>query len=225
MQRTLVSALLEEERWDTGLIQLYEGLANDFYYPHPTQLLLFGDNHDMDRLHTQLKEDVALTKMALAFILVAPRTPQLYYGTEILMENSDKPGDHGLIRTDFPGGWAGDASNAFARTGLTEEQLEMQQYLKAMLNFRKFSNAIHEGKTVHFAPENGIYVLFRYDENELVMLVLNKNTTATELPLNRFKEMGLQGKSAKNIITNTTVVCDTSLTLKPKEALVLQLIK
>ena len=32
------------------------------------------------------------------------RITQFYYGTEILMNDSAKPGDHGLIRSDFPGG-------------------------------------------------------------------------------------------------------------------------
>ena len=91
LQRTLSGALTESERWDTGLVRLYEALANDFYYPNPLQLLLFGDNHDMDRLFTQVGESPELLEMALAYIAVAPRIPQLYYGTEIEMQNSAKP--------------------------------------------------------------------------------------------------------------------------------------
>ncbi len=118
MQQTLVDALNEKEDWNTGLIKLYEGLANDFHYASPKDMMLFGDNHDMDRIYTQLQKDETLTRMALAFILMAPRIPQVYYGTEILMDNSNKPGDHGLIRTDFPGGWEGDKVNAFTGKGL-----------------------------------------------------------------------------------------------------------
>ena len=66
-----------------------------------------------------------------------PRIPQIYYGTEILMQDFENPGDHGLIRTDFPGGWADDKVNAFSGYGLNEDQKEMQQYLKTILNFRK----------------------------------------------------------------------------------------
>ena len=150
---------------------MYEGLANDFHYAKPNDIMLFPDNHDMDRIFTQLKEDVVLTKMALSYILTLPRIPQLYYGTEILMDNSDKPGDHGLIRTDFPGGWKGDAVNAFTGEGLTSEQLEMQSFLKKVLNYRKESEAIHEGKTIHFAPENGVYVLSRISKDELCEII------------------------------------------------------
>jgi len=82
-------------------MKIYEALANDFYYPEPKDIMIFADNHDMDRIFTQLQEDIDKTKMALGLMLTLPRTPQIYYGTEILMENSEKLGDHGLIRTDF----------------------------------------------------------------------------------------------------------------------------
>ncbi len=94
----------------------------------------------------------------MAFILMTPRIPQVYYGTEILMDNSSKPGDHGLIRTDFPGGWAGDKINAFTGKGLSTRAKKMQEFLKTLLHFRKSEPAIHEGATKHFAPENGIYI-------------------------------------------------------------------
>src|SRR5690606_17218128 len=125
----------------------------------------------MDRAYTQFNEDIINTKMGLGYLLMLPRIPQLYYGTEILMQNSAKPGDHGLIRTDFPGGWDGDIINAFSGAGLSNDQLEMQSYLKKVLNYRKNSKAIRQGKTVHFAPTNGVYVLFRIFENETVCII------------------------------------------------------
>src|SRR5690606_14938124 len=131
--------------------------------------------------------------------------PQLYYGTEILMQNSAKPGDHGLIRTDFPGGWDGDPINAFTGQGLSKDQLDMQSYLKKILNFRKNSKAVHEGRTVHFAPSNGIYVLFRILGDETVCLILNKNSEPYSLDLSTFAEIGLDGKTMRNIITDTSL--------------------
>jgi len=97
MQRNIVDALNEEESWDKGLVKIYEGLANDFHYASPKDIMIFPDNHDMSRIFTQLKGDVANTKMALSYLLSLPRIPQLYYGTEILMNDFEKPGDHGLI--------------------------------------------------------------------------------------------------------------------------------
>ncbi len=223
IQKALVEALIEPESWDKGLIKLYEGLANDFYYANPQSILLFGDNHDMDRIFTQLNEDVALTKMAMAFILTAPRIPQLYYGTEILMQNSDKPGDHGLIRTDFPGGWADDEVNAFNGDGLSAKAKGMQSYLKKLLNFRKLSKAIHSGQTKHFAPKDGVYVLFRYNADELVMLILNKNQENITLDLTRYAEMNLAGKEGRNVLSDEVFVISNRVDVEAKSATLLSI--
>lgn len=221
MQRNIVDALKEDEKWDAGLVKIYEGLSNDFHYPSPKDIMIFPDNHDMDRIHTQLNEDVVLTKMALAYLLTLPRIPQLYYGTEILMQNTAKPGDHGLIRTDFPGGWEGDAVNAFSGDGLSSSQLDMQKYLKTLLQFRKNSRTIHEGKTVHFSPKDGVYLLFRVMDDNVVVLILNKNVESYELDLGKFKEMGLENKQLKNVISGQEIIWKDSITLKEKGAIIL----
>jgi glycosidase len=221
IQRTLVESLLEEENWDSGLIRLYEALANDFHYASPQDLLLFADNHDMDRVFTQLKEDPVLARMAIAYLLVAPRIPQVYYGTEILMENTAKPGSHGLIRTDFPGGWPGDEVNAFSGEGLTADQKGMQEFMKRLLQFRKGETAIHSGQTRHFAPEHGIYVMFRFTTDRTVVLILNKNTETVSLDLSRFAEMDLEGKQMRNVITGEVLDWQGELFLKGRGVLIL----
>ena len=91
------------------------------------------------------------------------------------MDDFERPGDHGLIRTDFPGGWPNDEVNAFSGKGLNQSQKDMQQFLKKLLNFRKNSKAIHNGSTIHFAPKEGVYFLFRKKDDEIVFLILNKN--------------------------------------------------
>ena len=219
MQNAIVKALNEDETWDEGLIKMYEGLANDFYYASPKDLMVFPDNHDMSRVFTQLKGDIPNTKMALSYILTMPRIPQIYYGTEILMNDFDKPGDHGLIRSDFPGGWPNDAVNAFSGEGLTEAQQDMQLYLKKLLNFRKESKAIHNGKTLHFAPFEGTYFLFRILDDEVVVHIINKNNEPLTLDLNRFKEVGLKGKTLRNVVTGESFVWDNNITLSEKGSL------
>src|SRR5690554_2223671 len=221
MQNLIVEAFNEEEKWDTGLVKIYEGLANDFAYATPKDIVAFLDNHDMDRVFTQFKEDTVNTQMGLAYLLMLPRIPQLYYGTEILMQNSAKPGDHGLIRTDFPGGWDGDPINAFTGANLSKDQLDMQSYLKKILNYRKNSKAIQEGKTVHFAPSDGVYILFRIFEKETVCIILNKNEDPYTLDLSKFDEIGLEGRTMKDIIANTSLVWKDSILLKSKGATIL----
>ena len=225
MQRKLVEALKENEEWDKGLVKIYEGLANDFHYPSPKDIMIFPDNHDMDRIHTQLNEDAVLTKMALAYLLTLPRIPQLYYGTEILMQNTAKPGDHGLIRTDFPGGWEGDSINAFSGRGLSSSQLDMQNYLKTLLQFRKNSPTIHEGRTVHFSPKDGVYLMFRVMDDNVVVLILNKNEESYDLDLGNFKEMGLENKRLQNVISGQEIIWKDSITLIEKGAIILTTVK
>ncbi len=162
LQTALVEDLKASESSDPakGMTRLYEALANDFVYPDPKALLVFGDNHDMDRLFTQLGKDVDLTRMALTYLLTVRGIPQIYYGTEVLMDNAPSFGNHGVIRSDFPGGWDGDAANAFSGKGLSKDQLDIQTYVKKLLNWRKNTAVIHHGKTLHFAPFGGVYVNF-----------------------------------------------------------------
>lgn len=216
MQRAIVDALNEDEEWDKGLVKMYEGLANDFHYTTPSDIMIFPDNHDMSRIFTQLNENLENTKMALGYLLALPRIAQIYYGTEILLNDTAKPGDHGLIRTDFPGGWKGDKVNGFTGKGLSKDQKEMQSYVKKVLNYRKDSKAIHSGKTVHFAPKDGVYILFRIEGDEIVTIILNKNQKPIELDLTRFEEIGLQGKTVKNIISEKDFIWKESLKLDSK---------
>jgi glycosidase len=221
MQETVVNGLLEAETWGTGLVKIYEGLANDFHYATPKDIMIFPDNHDMSRIYTQLKENATNTKMALSTYLMLPRIPQMYYGTEILMDDTANPGDHGLIRTDFPGGWKSDTVNAFSGSGLTDSQKEMQSFVSKLLNYRKKSKAIHDGKTIHFSPFMGTYFLFRILEDEVVVHIINKNNTPITIDLNRFTEVGLEGRKLKNIITGEESVWEDVIYLSEKGSIIL----
>lgn len=221
MQNNIVQGLKEDESWDTGFVKIYEGLANDFHYSSPKDIMIFPDNHDMDRIYSQLGENAVLTKMYMAYLLTLPRIPQIYYGTEILMQNSAKPGDHGLIRTDFPGGWKDDSVNGFTGMGLTAEQKDMQQYLRLLLQFRKNNKAIHEGRVIHFSPKDGVYLMFRILDDDIVVLLLNKNTEAYELNLHRFKEIGLDDRALFDPITGKEIIWEGSMNLVQKGALIL----
>ena len=222
MQKAIQEGILEEEAWNTGLIKIYENLANDFYYSNPQSLLIFNDNHDMSRIHTQMKKDITKTKMAIGLMLVLPRIPQLLYGTEILMEDSSNPGDHGLIRSDFPGGWDNDKINAFSKQNLTDDQIEMQEYLKVLLNFRKKSKAIHIGNTIHFAPKNGVYLLQRRYNDEIVIFIINKNKNDVRLSNDRFSELNLNNIVFSDIHSGKKFSFSKTLKLKSNSSYILK---
>ncbi len=221
LQNAVSSGLRNRESWDGGLIQIYESLANDFLYPDPDNLVIFPDNHDMSRFYEQVGADIALHKMGLAFFLTIRGIPQIYYGTEILMRHEG--GEHGNIRADFPGGWQGDKVNALTGAGLTPEQKEMQNYVSKIQNWRKTKTVIHSGKLMHFAPEDGIYTYFRYNDNEAVMVVLNKNTEEKTLSTGRFSEIIKNRKTGKEIISGKEIHDISSIKIAPKSAAIIEL--
>ncbi|APZ47764.1 alpha-amlyase [Polaribacter reichenbachii] len=221
MQKAIIEGINEEESWDKGLVKLYEGLANDFYYATPKDIMIFLDNHDKSRLFTEVKEDVVNAKMALSYMLMLPRIPQIYYGTEILMDDTANPGDHGLIRTDFPGGFKGDKINAFTGLGLTDDQKSMQDFVSKVLNYRKNSDAIQDGKTIHFAPFMNTYFLFRIKNDETVVHIINKNEKPIIIDLKRYKEVGLDGKKLKNIVTGEEFLWNDAIQLSEKGSVIL----
>ncbi len=220
LQNAVSNGLKNEEKWDSGVIQIYESIANDFLYPDENNLVIFPDNHDMSRFFVQVGEDVDLLKMGVAYFLTTRGIPQIYYGTEILMSH---PGSaHGDIRADFPGGWIDDNVNAFTGKGLTKEQKEMQEYISTVQNWRKNKDVIHTGKLMHFAPENGIYTYFRYKDDEVVMVILNKNESEKTLSTNRFLEVIKEHKTGKEIITGKEIQNISELKLAPKSAAIIE---
>lgn len=222
-QLTLAEALNDPEDWNKGFIKMYEMLANDFLYADPYNFVIFPDNHDMSRIYTQVNEDYNLYKMAITYIATMRGIPQFYYGTEILMSN---PGttEHGVIRSDFPGGWEGDITNAFKNEGLTRQQKDAKSYLSGLLNWRKYKECIHDGQLMHYSPQKGVYVYFRYNEEEMVMVVFNKNDNDVNLDVGRFKEVIGEYKTATDLFTDRVYFLD-NLTIKARSPLVLDLRK
>lgn len=197
LQQAVVSGLNESESWNTGLIKIYQSLANDFLYADPNKVLVFADNHDMSRVFTEFDNDIAKTKMALGLLLTTRGIPQLYYATEVLGHNNGSDA-HGVIRVDFPGGFDNQSANGFTGQGLQPDQQAMQDWLKKLLNYRKQQPLFATGQLMHFSPEQGVYVYFRYSESDAVMVVLNKNSEDRAVSLERFSER-LKGFNGYNM--------------------------
>jgi len=194
------AAFNENESWDTGMARFYSLYAQDFVYANSNMIMNFLDNHDIDRYSTAVKRDILKYKMGLAMLITSRGYPQIYYGTEIMLDGI--PGDYQGHRFDFPGGWAADKRNAFTLEGRTSVENEVFTYLKTLLNYRKNNLILQNGKMKQFIPENGIYVNFRYNNDKTIMIIANNNLEIKELNLNRFKEM-LAGKSEGIEITNS----------------------
>lgn len=215
------SVLNDAETHATGLSALYEAVAADFLYADPMKLLVFPDNHDRPRLYSRLHENLDLLETSLLFTATTRGIPQYFYGTEVLITSPVERND-GLLRADMPGGWPGDTVNAFTGAGFTPKQQEAQNYLRKLLNWRKTSTAVASGKLLHYIPQEGLYVYFRYDENQTVMVVLNKNPQDTELDLSRFRRVLKDAKVGRNVLTDDAVDLTVPLPLKPLKSVAIE---
>ncbi|MDQ3039737.1 MAG: alpha-amylase family glycosyl hydrolase, partial [Pseudomonadota bacterium] len=219
----LRDAVLQPEGWDTGWVQLYEALANDFQYPDPGRLVVFAENHDTPRLLAHLNGDIELWKLAIAHVSTVRGTPQFFYASEVLLAGPRERND-GELRADMPGGWSSDKANAFTGNGLSAAQRDAQDWLKRLLNWRKRTPVMHDGKLTHYAPEDGVYVYLRHDDtHKPVLVALNKNPDHVMLPLARFEEFLGGHASAIDVMRGRRVKLGNNLLLPSKSATILQL--
>ena len=221
---TLRDVLLQQDtRYDSSWVPLYEMLGNDFLYPDPGRLVVFAENHDTTRLLAQLDGDIGLWKIAMAYIATVRGTPQFYYGSEVLVRGPKERHD-GEIRADMPGGWKGDAANAFTGSGLSAEQRDAQAFIRKLFAWRKRTPVVQTGKLTHYAPEGSVYVYFRHDDkHKPVMIALNKGDAAKPLALDRFSDFVKPGERAHDVLDDTDVQLGTSLMLPAKSATILEL--
>lgn len=186
--------------WTDGVLRLYMTLAQDFVYKNPIGNCIFLDNHDMDRIFSIVDEDWNRMKIGLTWLLTLRGMPQLYYGTEILMKNKRTISD-AMVREDFPGGWAGDAANAFTAEGRTEAQNRAFNFVSTLANFRKTSSALTTGQTMQFVPTGGVYTYFRYDQKQTIMVVANSSDHPAKPKWERFGERTNGFTRIRDVIT------------------------
>ena len=220
LQEALVNGLLGNEDWNSGIVDIYRVISNDFQYGDPHNLVVFAGNHDMKRIYSQLNEQMDLYKMAMTIINTVRGIPQIYYGTEIAMSST---GDHGALRKDFPGGWPGDKVNAFTGRSLNKKELEAQNFIRKLLNWRKKNIAITMGNMIHYPVENGIYVYFRSYSEALVMVIINNNKRSKTIDPDRFNEVIAEKKQGISILDNKVYDLTTKINLPGKGALILEI--
>ena len=220
LQEALVNGLLGNEDWNSGIVDIFRVISNDFQYGDPYNLVVFAGNHDMKRIYSQLNEQMDLYKMAMTIINTVRGIPQIYYGTEIAMSST---GDHGALRKDFPGGWPGDKVNAFTGRSLNKKELEAQNFIRKLLNWRKENIAITMGNMIHYPVENGIYVYFRSYNEALVMVIINNNKRSKTIDPDRFNEVIAEKKQGISILDNKVYDLTTKINLPGKGALILEI--
>ncbi len=214
-------AFQEGDGWATGMMRLYNSLAQDFLYPDPYRLVVFGDNHDTDRFFTRVGQNIDKLKMALTLVFTTRGIPQMYTGTELLKSAYEHDG-HGPMRTNFPGGWPSDPANAFTPEGRTNEQNDLIQHITTLLTYRQNMPVLHEGQLTQFVPHHNIYVYARYNNEQSVLVILNNNNEDVSLDMSRFSEVTKGYQGGKDILqglsfsefNNWQIPANTSLVLE-----------
>ena len=128
------------------------------------------------------------------------------------------------MRKDFPGGWSNDAVNKFKKEGRTTQEEEALIYISKLALFRKNSSALAKGKLMQYLPENGLYVYFRYDANQTIMVISYTGKDETAVKTERFEQRTKGFFKMRNVITRDMMELK-KFTIKPGQSFVLELLK
>jgi glycosidase len=154
-------------------------LREDGLYPHPDWLVPFFANHDVPRIASETGSSPEKLLCASALVLTLRGIPELYYGDEIGMAGGGDPDN----RRDFPGGWVGDAQNAFVESGRTPEQQRIFAAVQKLLALRAQHPALRTGKLFHVFSDDESYVFVRQTEDQRLLVVFNNSSKARTLDI------------------------------------------
>lgn len=221
LKDVFTSSINEQEGWESGMARYYAHYAQDFVYANTNLIMNFLDNHDIDRFSTAVKRDVTKYKMGLALLIASRGYPQIYAGTEIMLDGI--AGNYEGHRFDFPGGWASDKRNAFKTEGRTNQENEIFEYTRKLLNYRKLNPVLQSGKMKQFIPYDGIYVYFRYNDSKTIMVIANNNGVDKTIGLERFNEMLVGKFKATDIINKAEFDINKQVIIPPKTVLIFEI--
>lgn len=207
--------------WWRGFNRVYNTFVYDYLYTDVNHVMAFIENHDTDRFLGE-GENLPMLKQASTLLLTTRRIPQLYYGTEIMM-NGVKSKSDGYVRKDFPGGWADDKETALTAEGRSKIQNDCYNFYKTILNWRKGNNVIAKGSMTQFMVQNGVYAYARQYEGKIVFVMLNGTDSETTVPLKFYKEILKDKKQGKDILSGKTILFEKELKMEARESLIIEL--
>ncbi len=217
------SAFFEETgEWGGGLRNIYEHMATDYVYPDIYNVLRFLDNHDTDRFLPEMLKNLDSFKQGITFLLTIPGIPQIYYGTELLM-NGNKSRSDGDIRKDVPGGWPNDSVDQFTAEGRSELQNEAFNFMQKLLKWRQGNEILAKGKMKHYVPQNGVYVYERYLNDKSIVVFMNGTSKEASIDLGRYTESINNRKTANDIISGQQIQFADKLVMSPRQIMIFEI--
>jgi len=136
-------------------------------------------NHDDPRFLSEPGATIQEMKAATGFLLTVRGIPQLYAGDEVAMKGGGDPDN----RRDFPGGFPGDAQNAFIAADRTPEQQEVFQTTQYFLMLRREHSALREGKQFDIGFDDNYFAYLREDGSDRLLMVVNTAPEAKTIKL------------------------------------------
>jgi glycosidase len=185
---TRMDAVFDFPAWDvsrnvfTGKIPavaLRYVLRADSLYPDPSRLVTMANNHDTRRFMSLPGATLEGAMLHLSYILTIRGTPQIYAGEEIAMEGGDDPDN----RRDFPGGFAGDARNAFTKEGRTAAEQRMYEWTRSLLRLRREHTALRRGALLDLHFDDDSYAYARRDASETIVVALNRANAPKQMTI------------------------------------------
>lgn len=208
--------------WGEGIRKVYDILAQDYIYAAPGTMMIMAGNHDTDRLFHTLGQNPRKVMLAYTLLATLRGVPQIYAGDELLFLGNHAGGDGGK-RIDFPGGWKGDSVDLFTGAGRNADQRMVFDHISRILNWRKGASAIHDGRMLHYLPVNDVYVYFRWNDRQRVMVIVNASAKEQVVDWGRFAE-GLAGcTSGEEIVSGRKLKVGEEITLLPLTSMIVEL--
>lgn len=195
---------------DAPMTRIEEVQRQDWLYPHPERLVTFLGNHDTRRFLSEPGATPARLELAFGLLATMRGMPQIYSGDEIGMTGGDDPDN----RRDFPGGFPGDANNAFTAAGRTPQQEALHAWVQGLLNLRAHHDVLATGMQQDLLVDDTGMVFARLEspapgrqatavaQGEIMLVLLNKSNQDRTFHLD-FTHTALQGVTSFSPAWNT----------------------
>ena len=157
--------------------EIHQMFARDWLYPKPNVLVTFLGVHDMPRFMNEPGATATGLKLAQTLIMTSRGTPLLYYGDEIAMPGGADPDN----RRDFPGGFPGDARNAFSSSGRTADENDVWNHLAKLGALRKEIEPLRRGRSLDLFDSEQQYAYARLTDKEATVVIFNNDTKPAEV--------------------------------------------
>jgi glycosidase len=171
------SAIREVVNHGGSATKIVDVLRQDRLYPHPELLVTFIGNHDMTRFLTDANGSAENLKLGFSLLATLRGIPQIYSGDEIAMLGGEDPDN----RHDFPGGFPGDAHNAFLSSGRTPVEQDVYLHVQSLLKLRQDHPALRRGDQKHVIVTDDYYLFTREDAGERLLIVFYKGDAAKSI--------------------------------------------